>query len=62
MPYKKSKFFIYWFFGGKNNILKKKEYPKIINDINKIGYNAFLIGSMVENKFNKSIIFDGWNF
>ena len=34
MPYKKSKFFIYWFFGGKNNILKKKEYPKIINDIN----------------------------
>ena len=40
----------------------KNDAQEIINDINKIGYNAFHIGSMVENKSNKSIIFDGWNF
>ena len=40
----------------------KKDAQVIINDLNKIGYNAFLIGSMVENKSNKNVIFDGWNF
>ena len=39
----------------------KKDAQKIINDINKVGYNAFLIGSMIENDFNKNVIFDGWN-
>ena len=40
----------------------KKDAQVIINDLNKIGYNAFLIGYMVENKSNKNVIFDGWNF
>ena len=40
----------------------KNDADAIINDINKAGYNAFLIGSMVENKFEKNVIFDGWNF
>ena len=40
----------------------KENAQTIINDVNKIGYNAFLIGSMVENNSNKSVIFDGWNF
>jgi len=40
----------------------KKYAEVIINDINKIGYNAFLIGSMIENNSNKNVIFDGWNF
>ena len=40
----------------------KNDAQVIINDINKVGYNAFLIGSMIENNFNKNVIFDGWNF
>ncbi len=40
----------------------KKHAQMIINNLNDIGYNAFLIGSMVENKSNKSVIFDGWDF
>ena len=41
---------------------EKNHAQVIINDINKVGYNAFLIGSMVENNSNKNVIFDGWNF
>ncbi len=41
---------------------EKKDAEVIINDINKIGYNAFLIGSIIENTSNKNVIFDGWNF
>jgi len=37
-------------------------YKKIIEDINNAGYESFLIGSMVENKSNKNVIFDGWKF
>ena len=40
----------------------KNDAQLIINDINKIGYNAFLIGSMIENNYEKNVIFDGWNF
>ena len=40
----------------------KNDAQEIINDINKIGYNAFLIGSMVENNYEKNVVFDGWNF
>ncbi len=40
----------------------KNDAQVIINDINKIGYNAFLIGSMVENNSNKNVTFEGWNF
>ena len=40
----------------------KNDAQEIINDINKIGYNAFLIGSMVENDYEKNVVFDGWNF
>ena len=40
----------------------KNDAQVIINDINKVGYNAFIIGSMVENNSNKNVIFNGWNF
>ncbi len=40
----------------------KNDAQEIINDINKIGYNAFIIGSMVENNYEKNVVFDGWNF
>ncbi len=40
----------------------KNDAQEIISDINKIGYNAFLIGSMVENNNEKNVVFDGWNF
>jgi len=40
----------------------RKDAEAMINDINKIGYNAFLIGSIIENDLNKNVIFDGWNF
>ncbi len=40
----------------------KNDAQLIINDINKIGYNAFLVGSMIENSYEKNVIFDGWNF
>ena len=40
----------------------KKDAQTIINDVNKVGYNAFLIGSMIENNSNRNVTFDGWNF
>ena len=40
----------------------KKDVQVIVNDINEIGYNAFIIGSMIENNSKKNVIFDGWNF
>ena len=40
----------------------KNDAQEIINDINKIGYNAFVIGSMIENNYEKNVVFDGWNF
>ena len=39
----------------------KENTEAIINDLNRIGYNAFLIGSMIENNSNRNVIFDGWN-
>ena len=39
----------------------RKDVELIINDINKVGYNAFLIGSIIENDINKNVIFDGWD-
>ena len=29
-------------------------------NLNEAGYNSFVIGSMIENTSNKSVIFDGW--
>ncbi len=40
----------------------KKDSQTIIDDINKLGYNAFLIGTMIENNTNDNVIFDNWNF
>ena len=40
----------------------KKDVHTIIEDINNAGYESFLIGSMVENKSNKNVMFDGWKF
>ena len=42
--------------------VEKKDAQTIIKDVNNMGYNAFLIGSMIENNSNRSVIFDGWNF
>lgn len=42
--------------------VEEKDAQTIINDLNEIGYNAFLIGSMIENNSNRNVIFDGWNF
>ena len=41
--------------------VEKKDAQTIINDVNDVGYNAFLIGSMIENNSNSNVIFDGWN-
>ena len=38
-----------------------KDASNIINNINDAGYNAFIIGSIEENKFNKNVIFNGWD-
>ncbi|MDC0457200.1 phosphoribosylformylglycinamidine cyclo-ligase [Alphaproteobacteria bacterium] len=38
----------------------QKDVETILKDINNTGYQGFLIGSMIENKFNKNVIFDGW--
>ena len=40
----------------------KKDAQTIIDDLNIIGYDAFLIGSMIENNSNKNVLFNGWNF
>ena len=40
----------------------KNDAQEIIKDINKIGYNAFLIGSMIKNNSEKNVVFDGWDF
>ncbi len=42
--------------------VEKKDAKIIINDLNKVGYNAFLIGSIIENTSNQNVVFDGWNF
>ena len=39
----------------------EKNVDEIILAINKRGYNSFLIGSMIENKYNQNVIFDGWD-
>ena len=40
----------------------KSDAKSVINDINNVGYDSFLIGSMEENKLNKHVVFDGWGF
>ena len=40
----------------------KNDAQEIIKDINKIGYNAFLIGSMIKSNSEKNVVFDGWDF
>ena len=40
----------------------KNDAEEMIKDINKVGYNAFLIGSMVKNNTDKNVVFDGWKF
>ena len=37
----------------------KKDVEKILKDVNNAGYNAFLIGSMIEKKSTKNVIFEG---
>jgi len=38
----------------------RSDAENVINDINNVGYDAFLIGSMEENKLHKKVVFDGW--
>ncbi len=38
----------------------KKDAETILYNVNESGYNAFLIGSMIEKKSIKNVIFDGW--
>ena len=38
----------------------RNDAKNVINDINNVGYDAFLIGSMEENKLHKNVVFDGW--
>ena len=38
----------------------QKDVETILKDINNTGYKGFLIGSMIENKSNNNVIFDGW--
>ena len=40
--------------------VSKKDLETVMLNVNKAGYNSFLIGSMIENTSNKSVIFDGW--
>ena len=40
--------------------VNEKDAEEVILDINKSGYNSFLIGSIVEKNTDKSVIFDGW--
>jgi len=38
----------------------EQDADEIIININKSGYNSFLIGSIVDNKSDKNVMFDGW--
>ena len=38
----------------------EQDADEIIMDINKSGYNSFLIGSIVDKQSDKNVIFDGW--
>ena len=40
--------------------VSKKDLETVMMNVNEAGYNSFLIGSMIENTSNKSVIFDGW--
>ena len=38
----------------------QKDVETILNDINNTGFKGFSIGSMIDNKLNRNVIFDGW--
>ena len=38
----------------------QKDVDTILKDLNNTGYEGFLIGSMIENKSNRNVIFNGW--
>ena len=38
----------------------EQDADEIIMDINKSGYNSFVIGSIVDKKSDKNVMFDGW--
>ena len=42
--------------------VNKEDVKTMLDDLNSSGYNAFLIGSMVENDLGKNVMFDGWDF
>ena len=38
----------------------QKDLETILKNVNNTGHKAFLIGSMIENKSNRNVMFDGW--
>ena len=40
--------------------VNKKDRETVMTNLNKAGYNAFIIGRMIENISNRSVLFDGW--
>ena len=40
--------------------VNKKDVETVMRNIDEAGYNSFLIGSMIENTSNTSVLFDGW--
>lgn len=40
--------------------VNKKDKETVMTNLNEAGYNSFIIGKMIENISNRSVLFDGW--
>ena len=40
--------------------VNKKDKEAVMTNLNEAGYNSFIIGRMIENTSNRSVLFDGW--
>ena len=40
--------------------VNKKDKETVMTNLNEAGYNSFIIGRMIENISNRSVLFDGW--
>ena len=40
--------------------VNKKDKDTVMTNLNEAGYNSFIIGRMIENISNRSVLFDGW--
>ncbi len=41
-------------------IVDKKDVETVLSNVNESGYNAFLIGSMIEKDTLRNVVFEGW--